>query len=326
MPITSLPGGASSFGIPLIGPGVYDAPPGEVFFVCNRTGAQSGDGSTRDRPLTSIADAVVKIATTNPTLGAWIVALPGHAENVTGSNVFSASLVNTGSVTIPAGTRIIGEGKYNQRPALTFTAAGSTIALANSACSVENFQILGPQTGTTTVAALFTVTGAFCQVLACDMNMATSATALCTTAISTSSAATGFVAADNNAWATTGTPTSWYAPTGTVGANRVQVLRNNVQLPLSATTGGCVDLTANSGTAPIGWLIADNSFANTTASSTVALKGVSGCAGIVAYNSLAITNGTGGATAINTPGNWNMFQNFGGVVAKQGIAITPTSG
>ncbi|MBV8928865.1 MAG: hypothetical protein JO152_07060, partial [Mycobacteriaceae bacterium] len=116
MPVTNFPGGVGLYGIPSLGAGtVYDVPPGRVWFVCNRTGVTNGDGTTRDRPLLSIADAVANIATTNPTLGDWIVVLSGHAENVTGSNIFSASLVNTTAVTIPKGTRIIGEGQGSSR-------------------------------------------------------------------------------------------------------------------------------------------------------------------------------------------------------------------
>lgn len=330
MPITNFLGGVSSFGIPVTGPGVYDVPPGRVWFVCNRTGATSVSavtGTTRDAPFLSIADAVTAIATVNPTLGDVIYVMAGHAENVTGSNIFSASLVNTTAVTIPAGTRIIGEGKGNQRPALTFTAAASTIAFAAAGCSIENVQMLCPQTGTTTVAALVTVTAAYCSVVGCDMQMASSATALCTTGISTSSAATGFSVTDCTGWgAVAGAPTSWFAPTGTVGANRINVLRNNVQLVLSATTGGIVDLSANSGTAPIGWLISDNVFANNIASSTVAMKGVASCGGVVQYCSFGITAATGGATAVNTPGSWQMDQVFGGIIGKTGISITPASG
>jgi hypothetical protein len=47
---------------------------------------------------------------------------------------------------------------------------------------------------------------------------------------------------------------------------------------------------------------------------------------MLTYLMCSITNATGGATAIGVPGNWNMNQCFGGVVGKDGIAITPQSG
>lgn len=325
MPFTNFPGGVASFGIPQLASSPYDVPPGNVWFVCNRAGVTSGDGTTRDRPFPSIADAVAKIATVNPTLSDWIEVLTGHAENVTGSNIFSASLVNTTAVVIPAGTRIIGQGIGSQKPLLTFTAAGSTIAMAAAGISFENINIQGPQTGTTTVAAFFTVTAAYCAVRKSDMQMATSATALVTTAFSLSSAASDFSVTDcERVYATTGTPTSWLAPTGTTGPNRVQVLRNNVMLPLSATTGGCIDTTANSVTAGTNWVVADNNFANLTAASTVAIKFVAGQTGQVAYNNLQIA-AAGAATAITTPGNMVMSQNFLSQPTKTAI-LTTTGG
>lgn len=325
MPLTGFPNGASSFGIPLTGPGsVYDVPPTNIWFVCNRSGVVNGDGTSRDRPMLSLADALARA-----TAHDWIFVLSEHAENVTASNVFSgtaSSGPNTGAQTIAKGVRIIGEGIGACRPAFTFTAAASTLAFAASCASIENCQLLCPQTGTTTVAALVTITAASVGVISNDMQLSSSATALCTTGISTSSAGTAARIYNNVAWGVTGTPTSWYAPTGTVGCDRVQVIGNNVQLPLSATTGGCVDLTANSGTAPKDWIIAGNVFCNKTTNSTVGLKGVSGCTGMVVENYIGIQNATGGATSINTPGNWNMDECYGGVPAKVGILAQTTSG
>lgn len=325
MPQTNYPGGIASYGIPIFGQGtMYDMPCDDVWFVCNAAGTPATGGSAgtvRTNPFVSIADALSR-ADTDDT----IFVLAGHAENVTASNVFSASLVNTGAQTVPINCRIIGEGTGANRPTLTFTAAASTIALAAASSTLENFNLLCPQTGTTTVAAMVTITAAGCKVRNNNMQMSSSATALCTTGISLSSAATDTEVSANIAWGLTGTPTSWLAPTGTVGANRVYILNNIVQLPLSATTGGCVDLTANSGTAPDDWVIGGNLFRNKTTSSTVAMKGVSGCGGMVVENYLGIANATGGATAINTPGNWNMDESYGGVIGKSGIVITPQSG
>jgi hypothetical protein len=329
MPLTNYPGGQTSFGIPLFGQGsVYDMPTGNVWFVCNRTGVVNGDGTSRNAPFVSIADALARVVGTNGNQGDVIFVLSGHAENVTASNVFSGTSStgpNTGAQVIQAGVRIIGEGQSTARPTLTFTAAASTIALANQGSTIENMILLCPQTGTTTTAAMVTVTAAGCKVLSNRFNLSSSATALATTGISTSSAASDCMIAWNTGDTVTGTPTSWMAPTGTVGANRITIANNNIQALLSATTGGCVDLTANSGTAPADWNIYGNLFINKTASSTVALKGVANCTGTVAENYLGLQNGSGGATAINTPGNWNMFQNFGGTIGKQGIAITPIS-
>jgi hypothetical protein len=294
---------------------LYDMPSGEVIFVCNRAGVVNGDGTQRDRPKVSIADAIVGITTTSgiATGAATIYVLSGHAENVTGSNIFSASLVNTTAVTIPAGTRIIGEGFGNARPTLTFTAAGSTIALAAANISIENMILQCAQTGSTSTTVGVTVTAAQCMVRGCLFSMGAGTASQFTTGVSLSSAASQFFFLDNFAWVTagTGTPTNWVATTGTVGAANVVIQRNIAFLPLLATTSGLVDVSSASGTAPTIWIVTDNTLVNSTASATVTIKGVAAWTGIVAYNNLGggtTTNQT--TTSINTPASVMSFQNF----------------
>lgn len=322
MPFTNYPGGVSSFGVPLTGQGsLYDMPCGEVLFVCNRSGVTGGDGSSRDRPLTSIADAVVKINTSVVSQSAVIFVLAGHAENVTGSNIFSASLVNTTAVVIPIGTRIIGEGSGAARPTLTFTAAASTIALAAANCSVENMILLCPQSGSVTTAAMLTITAAGCSVRQNQFQGAASATALCTTAISLSSAANDCNVLDNTGYTVTGTPTSWLSTVGTAGPTRVTVQRNFINWLLTATTSGVIDTTANSVSGPTNMVVADNNLGNLTASSTVAIKFSASTMGVCAFNFLT-TLAASAATAITTPGLLTMYQNQLAQQGKQGIAPT----
>jgi len=321
MPLTNFPGGVSSYGIPLSGAGtVYDMPTGAVWFVSNRTGVINGDGTSRDRPMVSIADALARAGT-----GDTVFVLADHAENVTASNTFSgtnAAGPNTGAQTIPANCRIIGEGKGTRRPTLTFTAAGSTLALANAGSSIENMILQGPQTGTTTVTTMVTVTAAGCSVVGCRQQLASSATALVTTGISLSSAASDFAVTDSVVDAITGTPTAWVATTGTTGAARVQILRNTARLPMATATTPVIDYTSGSGTAPTNWVIADNCLSNLTAASTVVIKGVASSTGHIVFNYLETVGGTAAAVAITTPGSMVMFQNFVAQGGKQAIAIT----
>lgn len=316
MPFTNFPGGVASFGVPLAGQGsLYDMPSAEVYFVCNRAGVINGDGTTRDKPVPSIADAVVKINTTSGVTSgaAFIYVLSGHAENVTGSNIFSGSSVNTTAVTIPAGTRIIGEGSFNSRPTLTFTAAGSTLALAAANITIENMVLQCATTGSTSTTAAITVTAAGCMVRGCVFLMANGTASQLTTSISLSSAVTQFWALDNVGYgvAGSGAPTNWIATTGTTGAANVFIQRNTIAMAMSATTAGIVDVSSASGTAPVNWVITDNTFVNLIASATVVIKGVASWTGICAYNSFGIgvtTNGT--TTSINTPASIMSFQNF----------------
>lgn len=322
MPATNFPGGVSSFGIPLTGQGsIYDMLGGEIYFVCNRAGVTGGDGTSRDRPLTSIADAIVKINTSVVSQCATIFVMAGHAESVTGSNIFSASLVNTTAVTIPIGTRIIGEGFGAARPTLTFTAAGSTIAIAAANSTVENMILLCPQTGTTTVAAMLTVTAAGCAVKQNQFQGSASATALVTTAISLSSAANDCVILDNTGFTITGTPTSWLSTAGTAGPTRVTVQRNFISWLLTATTSGVIDISANSVSGPTNMVIADNNLANLTAASTVVIKGCATLSGVAAFNFLT-TLAAATAACITTPGLLAMYQNQVCQQGKFAIAIT----
>jgi hypothetical protein len=316
MPLTNFPGGVGSYGIPVLGSGtLYDMPSAEVLFVCNRAGVTAGDGSSRDKPLPSIADAIVKINTTSGlTSGAaFIVVLSGHAENVTGSNIFSGSSVNTTSVTIPAGTRIIGEGSFNSRPTLTFTAAGSTLALAAANITIENMVLQCATTCSTATTAGVTVTAPGCM-LRNNLILTNNGTAsVFTSVVTLSSAVTQFWFLDNVAYgvAGSGTPTNIVATTGTTGAQNVIIQRNTMAVTLSATGGGLIDVSSASGTAPVNWIITDNTLVNLVASSTVVIKGVASWTGIVAYNNFGIgvtTNGT--TTSINTPASVMSFQNF----------------
>lgn len=307
MPITNFPGGASSYGIPLYGAGsVYDMPWGASWFVCNRSGVVNGDGTSRDRPMVSYADALARASAYDT-----IYVGPGHAENVTASMVFSASLGNTGAQVIPQGVRTIGEGVGTNRPTFTLTAAASTFALAAANSTLENIRILCPQTGTTTNATQVAMTAAGCMVRQCQFQGASSATALATTCIQLSAAASDALILDNTGFTVTGAPTSWLSTTGTVAPARVAIQRNTIRMILSATTAGIIDYSAASGTAPVDWLISDNNLANLVASATVAIKGVASAAGVIAYNNFSggvTTNMT--TTAINTPASMESFQNF----------------
>lgn len=322
MPITNFPNGVASFGIPQLAQGsLYDMPSGEAIFVCNRAGVTNGNGSSRDFPLTSLADAAVVIATTNPTKSAFIFVMAGHAENVTGSNIFSASLVNTTAVTFPAGTRIICEGFNTNRPTFTLTAAASTFAMNTAGCSIENAIILCPQTGVTTVTAMVTVTAAGGMVRGCQFQGSSSATALATTGIALGSAATDFFALDNTGFTVTGTPTSWMSSSSTAGPTRCTIQRNDINWLLAATTSGVIDMTGASVSGPTNMLIQDNTLANLTAASTVAMKFSATTSGDASNNYLTIL-AAGAATAITTPGLLTMYQNFLAQQGKFGILTT----
>lgn len=322
MPTTNFPGGATSYGIPLFGAGsMYDMPWGNTWFVCNRSGLVNGDGTSRDRPMLSLADALARSSAFDT-----IFVGPGHAENVTASMVFSGAVAggpNTGAQVIPQGVRIIGEGIGTNRPTFTLTAAASTFALAAAGATLENIRILCPQTGTTTNATQVAVTAAGCMVRQCQFQGASSATALATTCIQLGAGSSDFQALENTGFTVTGAPTSWLSTTGTVGPARLSIQRNLVRFILGSATGGIVDLSASSGTVPVDLLIADNNFSNLAAASTVAIKGIAAMTGHVAFNFLETVNGAA-ATAIspNTTVSIVGFQNLVSQASKFGLNVS----
>jgi|GEM_PF-5262013 len=295
----------------------YDLPSGASWYVSNRAGVIAGDGKTRLRPLPSIADALAAASAYDT-----IYVLGGHTENVTASNTFSGSAVNTGAMTIPVGVRIIGEGQLSRRPTLTFTAVASTIALASAGSSIENIMLFCPQTGSTTTTALVTISASSCSVRSSFFFMASSATALSATGVSLGASATYAQITDCVGFTVTGTPTSWISTSATTAPGRVHIRRNIMRMLLSSATGGVIDFSSASGIAPAEWVISDNMLSNLTAASTVVIKGVASAAGHIVNNYLETVGGTAAATAITTPGNMVMFGNQVAQAGKTSIATT----
>lgn len=324
MPLTNSPGGIASWGVPVL---PQDAFSGPAYFVCNRAGVINGPGTSMDRPQVSIADALAKLST-DATQGSRIFVLEGHAENVTASNTFSGAALgpNLGAQTIPAGCRIIGLGVGRARPTLTFTAAGSTLTLAAANSGLENMNLLCAQTGSVTNTALVTVTAQGCLLRSLNMQLAATATALATTGVSMSSAANETVFDDVTQYTVTGTPTSGISTTGTTGPSRVKVTRCMLRLLLSSTTGGVIDTSAASGTAPADWDISYSDFANNTAASTVVLKFVASMTGMVRWCGIGFKNATGAATVFNAFGNVENIETYATTVGKAGLIAGTVSG
>ena len=61
--LTNFPGGASSFGIPLMGGGGIPATFGDVFFVDYRNGIDGNDGKSKDRAFKTLSQAYSKVTT-----------------------------------------------------------------------------------------------------------------------------------------------------------------------------------------------------------------------------------------------------------------------
>lgn len=127
MTLTKFPNGASSFGVPMLGP-VDIFTSGSVFWVHSGTGSdQASRGKEPERPLASI-DYAVGLCTADK--GDVIVVMPGHAENV---------IEAAGIVLDIAGVKIVGLGSGSLRPTLTFkTAITADMDIDAANITIEN--------------------------------------------------------------------------------------------------------------------------------------------------------------------------------------------
>lgn len=330
MPVTNFPGGVASYGIPVTG-GDSDIPPGAVWWVCNRAGVVNGDGTSRDKPLVSLADAVVRVQATNPVYGERIYILPGHAENVTAANTFSGSTVNT-AVTFIAGTRIIGLGRGAYRPTFTFTATASKITPA-AGCSFENLIF-------TVDPAVNTVVTLGFNVLAADVSFAGSKFVPAVTGpfgLFTTMMNVGTSGDDSPNFAFDGnevlSPTLSTNPTNILKINtavsNLKIRRNKMLTATSSLTVGAINVAA----AATNVEITDNKVANLNVSSTgstVAINLTAATTGVVTDNDCIVRAATGGAAAITNLDSLvgNGARNYGtavGGTGKTGILIGTNS-
>lgn len=144
---SNFPGGFAQ-GITIRGVPLSLTNPGKVFWVYNGTALQSGqrggsDGNkgTYDSPFSTIDYAVGQCTAGR---GDIIFVKPGHAETVSAAAFIALDV---------AGISIVGLGKGNARPTLTWSAAASTITVAANDITLHNFLCIGSMATTFTVTA-----------------------------------------------------------------------------------------------------------------------------------------------------------------------------
>lgn len=149
--------------------GTWLNPGGRIFYVHHSGGRTADISSIRDRTYSTLNAALGQCASG---LGDTVAMLPGHAENITGADQMSG---------LVAGTNIVGLGWGNNRPTLTWTAAGSTFLLDVANVVIKNCILnMDPGTGTTTVTAPMTISAAGCGIVGCKVRTSTDANSLST--------------------------------------------------------------------------------------------------------------------------------------------------
>lgn len=226
--------------------------------------------------------------------GDVIQLLPGHTESLAAADSWS----NLGSAT---GVTI--KGPPCGPPAvITWSAATSTLLMDTADLCIDggredgDFGIvlaMEPGTGTVTVAAPITVTGARCAIKRCQIRLATDASNLVTDAIHVN-AVTDFLLKGNFIYGTTGTPTTVLKSTGAV--HRLRILNNHIAVPIvTAATGVLIDV---SNAAATELQVAGNLLDNKTATAKFVMKPHASTRGEVTRNRVRIDDTGTAATAL----------------------------
>lgn len=269
-----------SMGVPVLGsgPGI-PATTGKVFFVDSN--GTSADGSSPDRPFTTLAGALAK-CTANK--GDVIVVMPGHAETLTASPTFVA------------GVTVIGLGHGDQRGTFTGNAAADLFNLNVASVRIENLNFAAPGTDDQTAAINIAASG--CSVVGC--RFVGSQTAKNITDVITVTAAGHYALIQNNEFENvTVDVASFISVEG--AARRVRIL-NNVMM------GNCSTACLLVGAVATLMEVGRNVFINNKAS-TIAVSFTSNATGFAYENyvgglNTTLANNSAWGTAMR------VFQNF----------------
>ena len=318
--LTNYPNGVASFGAP-----VFPTPEGgysKVIFVGSNYTTSPG-GGTYENPaptlLSVLKDGVVDTGD-HRTL---IFVRAGHTENISAADYFTLQGARK-RITIR------GEGVGVERPTFTWTTATSSWLLDTDSIRIENCVLnLDPGTGTTTVAAPITVSGAGCAIVGCQIRVGTDANSIVTIGITTTAGATDFTFAGNDVYGATAAECT--TAIQFVGATRLKFIGNSVRCATSAVSVGVVRFLT---TASTGIQMYDNVLEHRKAASETALTGMAGLTGQIDYLHLNVLANAaaqlviGGAnSAFLLPGNVQCGANVfvTNQLAETAAKMTPVS-
>jgi hypothetical protein len=300
-------------------PGFVLVPNGGLVHYVHSSGAAALDllpvGMNSPTPGGFFTSIALALASCRANRGDQVIALPGHVETIATADAWAS---------LPAGVSIrgLGEPESDQRPTLNFTATGSTVLMDQAGTVIDNFIIDCCKTAATTVAAPFTVSAAGCKFTRNKVHTITSATQLATIPLTVASGADDCLIADNYIWAT-GAGTFATNPTNnikiTAAVANLRIMRNDIYGGTAAATG-LIEASA----APTNVRIVANHLNNMFATGTSVIVLIANSTGVVAYNSLSVTNnGTAANQGITVPGAVRCFQNFCSDEDGKSGVITP---
>lgn len=287
-------------------PGYIVAPNGGlVIYLCS-LGIQDNTQDDIASVLYTTLAAALNVCRANR--GDVIITLPGHVENVTTTPTFKA------------GVTVLGIGNGDERPTFTWTTAASQWAVTVNNVRFENCVLNLAGTAATATTKAIVATGTSFQLVSNRIIMGASSTQQATIGIEYGTGADNALFDSNDVFATS--DSAVVSCLKIVAAiKKFRMVDNIMEVGMSATTAGLVSMT----TAPVDVLIARNSISNTITNSTKAFVGIAAATGQVNDNRLFITNATGGATAIGTPGSMGFDENYGCATNGSGL-LTPAAG
>lgn len=268
-------------------------PPGaQAFYVRSGSPVNGDDQQIGRRVYTTLNQA---LSYCRAGRGDVVYVLAGHTENID----TAAKMSN-----LVAGTRIIGCGHGNLRPTFTWTAATATWLMNQDNVSLENLILnMDPGTGTVTVAAPMTISGAGCAIIGCKIRMGTDANSLVTIGITTTAAADDLSMVNNEIYGATAAACTTMIQF--VGADRLKFLGNKVIGASSAVGVGVIRFLTTASTDIL--MTGNNFIQNNLASSTAAVTGMAGLTGLVDYTTLAVLGNpaANGLVIGNVDGAWS---------------------
>lgn len=271
MPLTSFPGGILSPTFQRAMDLYYGG--GQVLWVGNRADLPSSDGSSPDKPLSSLFGTTGALARLNGTTnrGHVIFGLPGHTESVAAADAASA----TGAASAFA---FVGLGTGTARPAFTWTTATSTWLIDTANVAIDNAQLFlagADAAGSAlTVAAPVTVSAAGFVLRNNTIRFGFDADQIVTVGITTTAAADDMTLEDNLCTGATAAECTTFMDL--IGADRLKMRNNHFAGATSSTGVGIVRFAT---TASLDITLDSNFYANRKAASAAAVTGLAGVSG-----------------------------------------------
>lgn len=259
---------------------------GVKYWVHSGTGQDiAGDGRNPDEPYATIDFAIGQCAANQNDV---IYVMPGHAETI-------AADASDIAVDV-AGVSIIGLGNGENRPVITFTHTGATVAVSAADCTIKNLVFKNDVDNQT---AVVTITGAGCTLENCEFLEGSSKQYLIGVDVGAGRA----------------TVKGCYFKSVAAGANsaiKISAAVDRVNLVENEVFGDFADACIHNPTGNVATrLKIQNNILTNLQSGDHAIELVSACTGVIAYN---VVNSSLAAAATRTaldPGSCYCIENYG---------------